>query len=134
MHLEVMIVDDDPIFRLIAGALLKQVGITYPQHTCKNGQGALNLLAQQGSGDKKFLIFLDINMPVLNGWEVLKALKDSPHRDDVYVVMVTSSIDKADKNLASTFDHVIDFLTKPLRREDLQALMKSKPLASFFAH
>jgi CheY-like chemotaxis protein len=134
MHLLVMIVDDDPIFSLIAGALLKQVGIQYPTHICANGEEALRLLKLLASEEKMFLIFLDITMPVLDGWGLLNALKDFPHKENIRVVMVTSSVNKADKELALTYEPVINYLVKPLKREDLLQLMHSKPLAPFFVH
>jgi CheY-like chemotaxis protein len=129
-----MIVDDDPIFSLIAEALLKQAGIQYPTHICANGEEALRLLEKLISKEKTFLIFLDITMPVLDGWGMLNALKDFPYKENIRVVMVTSSVDNADKELASTYEPVINYLVKPLKREDLLMLMQSKPLAPFFIH
>ncbi len=134
MHLLVMIVDDDPIFSLIAGALLKQLGIIYPTHICANGGEALQLLEKLISKEKIILIFLDITMPVLDGWGLLNALKDFPYKENIRVVMVTSSVNNADKEQALTYEPVIDYLVKPMKREDLLKLMQSKPLASFFMH
>lgn len=132
MYLEVMIVDDDPVFRLIVGILLKQAGITPPHLICANGEEALKLLEQQISEEKIFLIFLDINMPVLDGWGVLDALKNFPHKENIRVAMVTSSVNKTDRELALTYEQVISYLVKPLKSEDISALMKSRHLASFF--
>ncbi|MGC4232223.1 MAG: response regulator [Niabella sp.] len=131
MYLEVMIVDDDPVFRLIVGTLLKQAGIKPPHLICTNGEEALKLLEQQISKEKMFLIFLDINMPVLDGWGVLDSLKHFPHKENIRVAMVTSSVNKADKELALTYEQVISYLVKPLKREDLSSLMSSGSLAPF---
>ncbi|MBO9618060.1 MAG: response regulator [Niabella sp.] len=131
MNLEVMIVDDDPVFTKIAGLMLKMAGFNQLQHTCHNGQDALEILVQRSSMELAFLIFLDINMPVLDGWGVLDALKDYPYKKNIYVVMATSSIAQTDKDRASAYDCVISYLIKPLRREDLSVLLKSEPVAVF---
>lgn len=132
MKLQVMIVDDDPIFRKIAGILLQRTGIAIQSLSCGNGQEAITLLKQQTAPDHSFLIFLDINMSLMNGWDVLETLSDIPFNDHIHVVIVTSSVDRADKNRAARYSHVIGYMIKPVKPENLMMLKTSVALAPFF--
>jgi len=132
MELRVMVIDDDNIFNLMATVLLRESGITNNPISCTSGQEALTLLRQHTAPDKAFLLFLDINMPLMSGWEVLVLLEELPYYSHIYIVMVTSSIDRADQTKAMAYERVIDYMVKPIKREMLQALKTSSALASFF--
>ncbi len=127
-----MVIDDDNIFNLMATVLLRESGITNNPISCTSGQEALTLLRQHTAPDKAFLLFLDINMPLMSGWEVLVLLEELPYYSHIYIVMVTSSIDRADQTKAMAYERVIDYMVKPIKREMLQALKTSSALASFF--
>ena len=128
-----MVIDDDKIFNLMAEVLLHDAGITTNPITCTSGQEALELLKQQLAKNRTFLLFLDINMPLMTGWEVLDALDEFSHQSDIHVVMVTSSFDKSDKKKALTYEQLIGYMIKPIKREHLLALKKSEALAPFFS-
>jgi len=68
------------------------------------------------------LIFLDINMPGMNGWEFLNEYKklDKELQSQVIVVMLTTSEDPEDKKKAMQFNMPCDFKTKPLTKEILE--------------
>jgi CheY-like chemotaxis protein len=77
--------------------------------------------------DSKGIIFLDLNMPILSGFDFLDRLNslsgDILHR--FKVVILTSSNSQADRKKALEFDSVISFLSKPLSIEELNSLAKS---------
>ena len=63
---------------------------------------------------KKYMILLDLNMPVMNGWEFLEELEKTEIASQAKVAIVTSSIDSADRKKAKEFEMVEYFLSKPL--------------------
>ena len=134
MELRVMVIDDDKIFNLMATVLLRDTGITINPISCTSGQEALTLLRCRTVEDTAFLLFLDINMPGMSGWEVLALIEELAHLTPIYVVMVTSSIDEADKAKAMAHERVIDYMVKPIKREKLMALKSSFALTDFFSY
>ncbi|MFC3198807.1 response regulator [Parapedobacter deserti] len=133
MELSVMIIDDDNMFNIMAKVLLRNTGISADPIICTDGREALMALRQRLSPDRAFLLFLDINMPLLSGWDVLDALQKFPGGSSIFVIIVTSSIDKADRIQALRYPQVIDYLIKPLQRERLFALRSLPQLAAFFS-
>jgi len=92
------IVDDDEIFLMLARASLKSI---YPQaeyFTANNGEEALQILEKQTPS----LLFLDINMPVMNGWEFLAALEKNKHNVGFPIYITTSSVAPEDKKKQKT--------------------------------
>lgn len=69
-----------------------------------------------------FLVFLDINMPVMNGWGFLDELQTFAREDNTQVFVVTSSIDRADVEHAKQYALVKRFLSKPVDAEVLEEL------------
>ena len=66
------------------------------------------------------LIFLDLNMPEINGWNFLDALEKK--KDPTRVVIVTSSVSNLDKEKAQNYNQVVDFLIKPLNKNIILSL------------
>jgi CheY-like chemotaxis protein len=79
-------------------------------------------LLNQPISDTKHLVLLDINMPVMTGWEFLDRIQDQPVAERVKVAMVTSSVDRSDKVKAETYAQVVSFLEKPVTNDMLQTL------------
>lgn len=114
----IFLVDDDPINNLINKRLLGKTGISQKIEEFLGGQEALERLSQEPNSSK-ILIFLDINMPVVNGWEFLeKYLKLFPERKDKILVL-SSSIDFQDRQKAEEYEIVSGFLEKPLTLEKI---------------
>jgi|SRR5690606_10667033 len=132
MELRVLIIDDDVIFNLMADVMLRDTGITARPRCFTDAHEALAYINQHNHADTTYLLFLDINMPTMSGWEVLEHLRALTNRANIHVVIVTSSIDSADKKRASDFEQVIDYMIKPLKREKLATLKHHKKIASFF--
>jgi CheY-like chemotaxis protein len=70
------------------------------------------------------IIFLDINMPEMNGWDFLEALQELPSHlsNKCRIVMLSSSIDTADIRKARTYAMVEDFISKPLTVDKLNRI------------
>ncbi len=120
-RLGILLIDDDPIFRLTTTKILKtaytdQLDIT----TFQNGQEALEFF---NAPTAEFnIVFLDLNMPFLDGWELLKemqqlALFNDPKRHHVYIL--SSSTSMADQEQARHHPILKGYLVKPVTKEQL---------------
>lgn len=117
----VWIVDDDPIFQFYMKRLISKMVSGVTIRTFWNGEEANNAIQSiQSLGSLPNLIFLDLNMPVMDGWHFLDKLKVLPQADDIAVYLTTSSIDPADIEAASRRKRVKDYLVKPIKAEDIQ--------------
>ena len=107
MNLRILIVDDEPLAReRVAGLLSEETGVEVVGE-CRNGLEAVTSI----KGLKPDLVFLDVQMPGLNGFEVLRALE--PSRMPA-VIFVTAY----DKHAVEAFDvHAVDYLLKPYQPE-----------------
>jgi len=90
--------------------------------TAYNGGEALKLLTELD--EKPKLIFLDLNMPVMNGWECLKLVKKDNQYDDVPVIMISTSSHKNDIETASTLG-AVGYFVKPNSYADLKHILHS---------
>lgn len=122
--MEVLVVDDDEIILILHKTRVKKMGL-HPNPISKtNGLEALNYILSNNFSDTHFLVLLDINMPLMNGWEFLNELEKNTMLCRISVAIVTSSIDDADKEMADQYPRVIDFIEKPLSDLNLKLLME----------
>jgi CheY-like chemotaxis protein len=115
----VLIIDDDPVNNMINQKLIAKFKPELEIKTIQGAQEALDWLKSDPS-NKPDLVLLDINMPVMTGWEFLEAAKSLDI--ELLVVMLSSSIDKHDKSKSETYPLVVDYIIKPLNLERLQEL------------
>lgn len=111
----VLVVDDDPHVREIISRCLIKDG--YDVTTARNGEEALNLARRV----KPIAITLDVMMPGMDGWAVIKALKAEPDLESIPVIMV-SIVD--DKNLGYALG-AREYLTKPVNKHKLMATLRA---------
>lgn len=126
--LKILLVDDDNIELVIQELFLDSVADSVPRFTALNGHEALNHLNREKRENEQYLIFLDINMPVMDGWEFLSEV-ETRYKEDIFVVMVTSSINSEDLVRARKYKSVIHFVQKPLSNKDFN-IIKSVPKLS----
>ncbi|MCK0157274.1 response regulator [Cellulophaga sp. F20128] len=124
----VCIIDDDPIFVYGTKILLNynsSFGSSVIVH--ENGKEALDDLSATVKCGEKLpdIIFLDLNMPIMNGWEFLDEFTKLPMEKRPRVYIVSFSIDKQDVQKAYTYEIVKDFIEKPLSFEILTDLFKT---------
>jgi len=122
MTFRTLIVDDDSIIIFIHKKLVGRCGFPVAPETYLNGREALDNLIASADESTHSLILLDINMPVMSGWEFLDAIQDQPFAKHMKVAMVTSSVDASDKLKAKTYSQVIGFLEKPITVDMLNDL------------
>ena len=117
---KIMLIDDEHIVNVIHQKMLTSQWTDIEVKSFTNPEIALESLETEMPD----LIMLDINMPLLNGWQVLQALERK--QIDIDVVMVSSSIDPEERRRAFKFPNVKSFLNKPLTREQLATLLSGK--------
>ena len=120
--MEVLIVEDDLIVsRLhkfsLKGVLGKDIGIL------ENGREALDHLDEVAEEKQKILILLDLNMPVLDGWDFLELSHSRSYAERLVIVVVTSSLYTEDRKRALKFPRVKGYYSKPLKREDVLQIL-----------
>ncbi len=129
MKFHLLIVDDDQIILMLHKRIVIREGLGNNPQSFLNGKEALEYIRRNNSSDDTHLVLLDINMPVMNGWEFLEALSSESSEANVHVAIVTSSTDKADLEKSTRYDQVFDFLLKPLAPNAITGL-KQNPLLS----
>lgn len=107
-----IVIDDDKIFLLIHKNLILNSTGREPL-TFNHGKQALQYLDECDIKQKEILLFLDLNMPVMNGWEFLDQLHTRDYAVNIYVVIVTSSLLHEDYEKARAYNRVLDYQTKP---------------------
>ncbi|WP_297335277.1 response regulator [Algoriphagus sp.] len=119
----IFLVDDDPINNLINKRLLKKMNFSENIYEFLEAEKALENIAALPPTDS-IMVFLDINMPVMNGWEFLNEyLSQFENRKDK-IVILSSSIDFQDRQRAMGYHIVSGFLEKPLTLEKIEFQMK----------
>lgn len=117
-----ILVDDDAVVLFLHKMLLERSSLPSPSGVFKNGKEALDFISRKKSFTIPCLVLLDINMPIMNGWEFLEAVQKEQFQDKIYVAMVTSSINSHDANNALKYPQVIEYIEKPLRKEAFESL------------
>lgn len=127
MKKNILLVDDDQVFNFLNQRAIQNLGIANEIHTALNGQEALDLLNGYLSGTTAIpdVIFLDLNMPIMDGFAFLEAFKrmNVPYKDKVSIIIVTSSENPEDIKRAKAFG-VHHYLTKPVREEDIRRALE----------
>lgn len=124
-----MLIDDDRITNIVNERLIKKADCTESISIFTSAEEALKYLKNDTDENyvKPQLIFLDINMPVMNGWQFLdeyKLLKAS-QKADAILMMLTSSLNIEDEKRAHNHEVELSFKRKPLTSKMLQEILES---------
>lgn len=120
----IILIDDDPINNLINKRLISKLAISPDVIEFSEAEKALEYI--KTSDSRGNLILLDINMPVMNGWDFLACYAKLKNRIDESIIMLSSSIDHQDQQRSRGFSFVQDFIEKPLTREKLAKALKKE--------
>ena len=128
-NLQILIIDDDEINNFIAAKLIDKIPPKANVNTCLNGLEGIDFVKSKLDKQDEMpdIIFLDINMPVMNGWEFLDEYEKikSQIKKSICINMLSSSVYNDDIIKAEAFDTVQKFISKPLTVDKIQSLYES---------
>lgn len=126
----VLLIDDDEINNFISIKLIKKALVNTEITACLNGKIAIEQLLEIQNADPDKLpdyILLDINMPVMNGWDFLDEYKrlgiDPAGRSKIFII--SSSVFSNDINKARSYKLVNNFISKPLNVDKIVELFRA---------
>lgn len=127
--LHILLVDDDRIYQFAARKTIEATGYADSILIYSNGEEAINYLRQSLKNNITLpdVIFLDVNMPIMNGWEFLDEytrLKEDVNKP-VLIYVVSSSVDEFDVNKSRQYDSVKGYIVKPVLREKFKQILSS---------
>ena len=121
----IMLIDDNKIDNFFHERVIKKADAAKTIVSVESGEEALDYLKKVNGNPRPDLIFLDINMPGMNGWEFLEQYKqlDKSLQSGMVVVMLSTSQNPDDHEMAKTHGILSDFKTKPLTKEMLADIL-----------
>jgi CheY-like chemotaxis protein len=132
---KVLLIDDDEISLLLCEMVLEQTAFAKQVIKLSDGKQGIDFYERQAQNLDATeavpeLIFLDLNMPIMNGWDFLEefSAKYQAQFPKTRVAILSSSIDPHDVAKSKEYSFVIDFLNKPLTDADVLRLSKNEEL------
>lgn len=126
----ILFIDDDPITLMLCKMVISKASFSNEVITAKNGEEALQyfdkLLNQSSVKNEENkipqLIFLDLNMPIMGGWEFLDSFSSSKYSEynAIKVIVLSSTVDPEDLKKSKKYPMILDFLSKPISKEMLE--------------
>ncbi|HEV7349819.1 response regulator [Telluribacter sp.] len=121
------IIDDSRIYVFGLTKIIQTYKLCDNVMVFENGEKAIRYIADNitDKGALPEIIFLDINMPIMNGWDFLDEfikLKDSIHKN-IVIYMVSSSINPQDLERAKTYSEISEYIIKPIAISRLRELL-----------
>lgn len=123
----VWIIDDDDLYVFICRKMLNKLGLeNYLIESFPNGKAGLDSIKNRDEKDLlPSLILLDINMPIMNGWDFLDEinpyLKKLP--ENLTIAILSSSVEPSDREKALSYNEVSEYISKPVNIEDLKRFL-----------
>lgn len=128
---KILCVDDDQITLMLCKKVIERATFANEIITLQNGEEAFNYFKDLSvtinnkiEVDYPKLVFLDLNMPIMDGWEFLDSYLENKYHDvfSTNFIVLSSTIDPLDYIKSKTYPFVIDFIAKPITKEILEVL------------
>ncbi|WP_276168948.1 response regulator [Zobellia alginiliquefaciens] len=125
----VCIIDDDPIFIYGTKRIMNEVNFTDEIIVYNDGLEAYEGLKERTEKGEELppMIFLDINMPIMNGWEFLDEFVQLPNNnsEEITIYIISSSVDPRDITRIQEYEIINNYILKPISIEDLHNILQS---------
>lgn len=119
----IWVVDDDAIYQIIVNKIIQRSEMFSAIFSFKNGKDAIDAIHNSIQNKELIpdIILLDINMPIMDGWEFMEEMGflKSQISKQIIIYIVSSSIAAEDKNKSKTYPDILGYLSKPITAEDL---------------
>ena len=120
---KIWVIDDDPIYQIIVKKIIEKSEMFTEIYSFKNGKDAIDNLYKSSENSESVpdIILLDINMPIMDGWEFMEELGliKTKFNNEIVVYIVSSSIAIEDKNKSKSYENILGYLSKPINVNDL---------------
>lgn len=127
-HNNIMLVDDDEIFTYIIKKIIEESELAEQINIFANGREAIDFLTKVAHDESLLpqVIFLDLNMPYLDGWGFLEEyIRLKPKLcKKVNLYVITSSVSPFDHQKSKNYSDITDFIVKPLAKEKFLEIVK----------
>lgn len=125
----ICIIDDDDSYRYLFNREIRALHFVNKTLSFSDGEEAIHFFKQYHDRADEIpdVVFLDINMPIMDGWDFLQEytkLKSSLCKP-VAIYMISSSIDEADKNRAHNIKELSAYIVKPIATQELYEILAS---------
>lgn len=121
------IIDDDPIFVYGLKRILSKAKVCDEFLYYKNGKDAIDGIAEKINRDDMLpeIIFLDLNMPIMDGWDFLDEFVVLSPAKKITIFIVSSSVHEADVKRAENYQSVSQYVIKPISSSQLMELIQA---------
>lgn len=123
---QIVLIDDDQIFNFIHQKVIEQLATSIPVNTFQSSQDALTFFEEMKTTNdhKKTVVFIDINMPFYNGFDVLnKLINDGVSSEHLLFYVVSSTLNEKEIERALSYEMVKGFYSKPLTKEIISEIL-----------
>lgn len=114
-------VDDDPVILFLHNKLFSKYTNSKIEQFI-NGKEVLDYILRNKDRNINFLLLLDINMPVMNGWEFMDEISKYGLKNKVNSIILTSSADNTDLAKSKTYPNIVHYIQKPLTKEKIEKI------------
>lgn len=121
----ICIIDDDELFLLVSKSILEDEDFAEHIHNFEDGREGLDYLKSAKDTMLPEVLFLDINMPMMDGWEFMDAIQDLGIEDKIKIFITSSSINPLDLEKAENNPLIKGFISKPIIPDKLKMVLKN---------